>query len=75
MQKGHTMNELIILGIALTVLLTVILIDQIGEIFAFLMRFCRCVIEVIAERIFKAQTAYYRRRQRRKQRKGIANKF
>lgn len=62
------MNELIILGIVIIAFLTAVLIDQIAENLSLLVRFCRCVIDVIIESIFKAQTAYYKRRQRKRSR-------
>ena len=62
------MNELIIIGIIAAVFAAVIIIAAIVENFAAIVRFCRCAVEVIAERIFKAQTAYYKRRQRKRSR-------
>lgn len=62
------MNELIIIGIIAAVFAAVIIIAAIVENFAAIVRFCRCVVEVIAVRIFKAQTAYYKRRQRKRSR-------
>ena len=62
------MNALITIGIIAAALLAVIIIAAIVENFAAIVRFCRCVVEVIGERICKAQTAYYKRRQRKRSR-------
>ena len=58
-------NFFITMGIIAMIFLGMILITSIIENFGYICRFVKAVIEVIAERIFKAQTKYYTRKQRK----------
>ena len=63
------MNEIIIMGILDIIFLAMFLITAIIENFGAICRFVKAVIEVIGERIFNAQTKYYKRKQRKRSKK------
>lgn len=59
------MNELIIIGIIASIFTAMCLIAAIVENFGTICHLIKAVVEVTGEYIFKAQTKYYKRRQRK----------
>ena len=68
-ERKNIMNELIIIGIVSMFFTVACLFAAIIENFGTICRFIKAVVEVIGERIFKAQTKYYKRKQRKRSKK------